>query len=275
MKTTKIIFIGLLSLLFFCSRYYYLNRTDKNQFTSRNLPGIWNAKGYPVQIQFVRDSIFYSIRSNRKQVTMKGVPYTCNKRADTLFIQTKHNYLNFILLAKDHKVIFCDFKAQKGFKSRIDEVFEICKKGKKGDSTSFSENKLRPDVFLLPAGFRGMCEVAFNQKKGRDVVYNKNGSRVFRFADSLPLFLQTKARESIYNVAVNNIKFYYSDKKGHLKLIPVIPKSYWQDGAKLDSDKVYVVNLGFNQRGRVVFDNWLNKNIKGNVAFFQVLKTGN
>lgn len=276
MKTTKIIIISLVSLLFFGVHYYSSNKFDKNQLASRDLPGIWKANEYPVQIRFTSDSVFYSIRIHKDTVLMNGVPYSCHRKSDTIFIKTENNSLNFILLAQGHKVIFCDFKPLKGFKNHIDEVFQIHKKGNKaGGPSLISENKFQPDVFILPEGFLGMCEVAFNQKEGSDVVYNKNGSRVFRFADSLPLFLQTRARESVYNVAVNNIKFYYADKKGHLKQIQVVSKSYLRTGVKLDTDKVYVVNLGFNQRGRVAFDKWLHKKIHGNIAFFEVLKPQN
>ncbi|PIY30385.1 MAG: hypothetical protein COZ08_13150 [Bacteroidetes bacterium CG_4_10_14_3_um_filter_42_6] len=187
--------------------------------------------------------------------------YSSQVKGDTICIDIPGVPIKIINM--NNSLILISYKTIKYLPNNIDEVLQLDdnfhilnKSGVKG--------RFKKDLFIVPEHFEGICAVAYQQPDGILPDIDSSGNNVFIF-DPDCMLLSVKTTEDIYNIACNNIQFYYRDSHGKLREIKVI-RSYFTDNPVDYS----AINLGLNQFGRGILNQIVGDSISGNILFFYI-----
>lgn len=87
------------------------------------------------------------------------------------------------------------------------------------------------EIFLFPNGYVGSAIIVFNQKQGKDILYDENKNRIYEFDSSGYLF--TKFAPNNGFISTNKINYFYYDPKSKKRISKL--DYLWLNRSKLDS----------------------------------------
>lgn len=177
--------------------------------------------------------------------------------------------LTYKIEIQNGRLYLVSFKTLNGIKHHFDEYSSYSKKG------MFKSNN-EPDKptikVIFPNNYKGLALVAFGEEKGRPQKTDSENIKVLRIPpDGI---LKTQSKPNAFAILRKEVAYFMENSHGELEEIELTSKIQSigeQNIESLDSNKIYIVNYGFNQIDRERVNSKLFKSeVNNNVLFLGV-----
>lgn len=238
----------------------------KNELSIEAVQGDWvGGINSNLEVSITADSFYWSLKD--KFTIAQSYEYKIVE--DSIFLISKNGMIDkLLLMSENDKLVCCNFKSHID-SGRIDEVTVLCKtKNVPVSLQNLSQNKeFKKDIFIIPENQIGIFLVAFQQKDGNEVAFDELGNRVFTFEKGSNI-LYSQSKEDIKKLALNQFEVYQKTESGELKPYPVLHKIELNE--ELQETELVAIIEGFNQGGRKKLNKLVDKDISGNVLWFNI-----
>lgn len=242
------------------------NQTKVKSLSIDMIYGDWIGEfNSDVQVIITPDSLFWGIRD--RYTIAQNYQYKISEDSILLFSEDGM-IIKLLLMPEKDMLICCSYKTYID-SFRIDEVMALqkIKDENKLDEIQLQNIKLHKDIIIVPENQIGIFLIAFSQKDGNEVVLDEAGNRVFTF-ESGSNILYSQGKEDIKKLALNQFEVFQKSESGKLKPYPVLHKL--DLNGDLQETELMAIIEGFNQGGRKNLNKLVDKDISGNVLWFNI-----
>ncbi|HPQ35269.1 MAG TPA: hypothetical protein PK563_12295 [Tenuifilaceae bacterium] len=204
--------------------------------------------------------------------------YLVVKKRDTLWLKIKYYFPilgqgekfkkiteeKAILINHDYLTII-SYKSLKGIENHIDEYSVWIKDVPEPKRDLFSKKK---QIYVIPDNYKGWVWIAFNQKDGKNPVYDSLGNPMLIIPENG--ILKTTLHEDAFATANKHFRILQKNlKSNNFSNYFTIDFSENIDSICCESNENIAIVLGFNQRPRDYFNKKIfNQTISGNILGF-------
>ncbi|NPD46411.1 MULTISPECIES: hypothetical protein [unclassified Lentimicrobium] len=211
------------------------------------------------------DSLFWTLR-DKFRLTQS---YHYRISEDSIFLFSEDGMIDkLLLMPREDIMVCCNYKTYID-SFRIDEVTALRKviNSQNLEESNSQINNLKKDIIIVPENQIGIFLIAFSQKDGNEVTFDKLGNRVFTFKNGSNI-LFSQGQEDIEKMAFNQFEVYQQSPNGELILFPIIAKCELKKGK--EEQGFMAIMEGFNQEPRKQLNKLVGKDVSGNVLWFNI-----